>query len=109
MDAGVRYWWVNQSNSYAQELRHGCLAAPKRTHGHPVPTWDRVTELQPGDIVLHFCRGLILAVGKVSEPAREGPRPYDLPGSRPGIPHWVAMTRSSPLVSPIDVRSIPLA
>ncbi|HCF99372.1 MAG TPA: hypothetical protein DEV93_02375 [Chloroflexi bacterium] len=108
MSAAIRYWWVNQSNSYTEELRHGCLAAPKRTRGQPVSTWDRVRELQPGDIVLHFCRGLILAIGKVSEPARERPRPYDLAGSRSSVPHWVAKVKCTPLVAPIDIRSIPL-
>lgn len=103
-----RCWWVNQSNSYPDELMHSCLTAPRRVRGRAIPTWERMEDLARGDATLHFYRGLILAVGKVTEPATIAPRPYHDPDDTHEGPFWFAKVAYTQLTAPIAVDTIPV-
>lgn len=63
----MRYWWVNQNQTFRQEIEGGYLWSPKRNkNGHRNPFYECMREVAPGDIVLSFCDTRIAALGIVS-------------------------------------------
>jgi putative restriction endonuclease len=74
----VRYWWVNQNQTYRHEVRGGYLWSPKRRANQTRnPFYDFMREVAPGDIVFSFSDTLIRAVGFVSSHAYEAPKPLE--------------------------------
>lgn len=48
----MRYWWVNQNQTYRQEVRGGYLWSPKRNaNGVRNPFYEAMREVSPGDLV----------------------------------------------------------
>jgi HNH endonuclease len=74
----VRYWWVNQNQTYRHEVRGGYLWSPKRkADGGRNPFYDFMREAAPGDVVLSFAETLIKAIGFVASHAYEAPKPLE--------------------------------
>ena len=60
----MRYWWVNQNQTYRHETQGGFLWSPKRKQdGSRSKFYDNMMEVQAGDIVLSFCDTQIKAIG----------------------------------------------
>jgi putative restriction endonuclease len=74
----VRYWWVNQNQTFRQEIEGGYLWSPKRNkNGHRNPFYEFMREVAPGDIVFSFFDTRIAALGIVSGYCRESPKPEE--------------------------------
>ncbi len=74
----MRYWWVNQNQTFHQEIEGGYLWSPKRNkNGHRNPFYEFMREVAPGDIVFSFCDARIAALGIVSGYCRESPKPEE--------------------------------
>jgi len=74
----VRYWWVNQNQTFRQEIDGGYLWSPKRNkNGNRNPFYEFMREVSPGDIVFSFCDTRIAALGIVSGYCRESPKPEE--------------------------------
>jgi hypothetical protein len=74
----MRYWWVNQNQTYRHEVDGGYLWSPKRkTNGHRNPFYDFMRETAPGDVVFSFSDGRIKAIGIVRSHAYESPKPIE--------------------------------
>lgn len=74
----MRYWWVNQNQTYRHEVQGGYLWSPKRkANGHRNPFYDFMREVAPGDVVFSFAETLIRAVGLVASYAYEAPKPIE--------------------------------
>ena len=74
----MRYWWVNQNQTYAYEVGGGYMWSPKtKSNGDRNTFYDNMTEAQPGDVVFSFCDTLIKAVGVVTAPADTAPKPAE--------------------------------
>lgn len=74
----MRYWWVNQNQTFRQEIEGGYLWSPKRNkNGHRNPFYEFMREVAPGDIVFSFCATRIAALGIVSGYCRESPKPEE--------------------------------
>lgn len=72
----MRYWWVNQNQTYRHEVQGGFLWSPKRkSDGGRNQFYDNMTLVQPGDIVLSFCDAEIKAVGVAQGGARSASKP----------------------------------
>lgn len=72
----MRYWWVNQNQTYEQESKGGFLWSPKRkSNGDRNPFYDTMREVSPGDIVFCFCDTFIKAIAVVTGKAQSGPKP----------------------------------
>jgi len=57
----VRYWWVNQNQTYRHEIAGGYLWSPKRNaNGARNPFYEFMRELSPGDLVFHGDHGQLL-------------------------------------------------
>lgn len=74
----MRYWWVNQNQTYRHEIDGGYLWSPKRNkNGNRNPFYEFMREVSPGDIVFSFCDTYIRAIGIVNEYCRESPKPAE--------------------------------
>lgn len=74
----MRYWWVNQNQTFRQEIQGGYLWSPKRNkNGRRNPFYEFMREVAPGDVVLSFCDTRIAALGVVSGYCRESPKPEE--------------------------------
>jgi putative restriction endonuclease len=72
----MRYWWVNQNQTYRHEVRGSFMWSPKRnSNGARNPFYDNMCEVSPGDIVFSFCDTRIKAIGVVTGDAQTGPKP----------------------------------
>jgi hypothetical protein len=74
----VRYWWVNQNQTFRQEFAGGYLWSPKRNKkGHRNPFYETMREVAPGDLVFSFADTRIRAFGIASSYAYENPKPEE--------------------------------
>jgi putative restriction endonuclease len=74
----MRYWWVNQNQTYRHEVSGNYLWSPKRNaNGNRNPFYDFMREAAPGDVVFSFADTLIKAIGIVASNAYEAPKPLE--------------------------------
>ncbi|MBL0143494.1 MAG: HNH endonuclease [Betaproteobacteria bacterium] len=74
----MRYWWVNQNQTYRHEVLGGYLWSPKRkSNGHQNPFYDFMREVAPGDVVFSFADTLIKAIGIARSHGYEAPKPLE--------------------------------
>ena len=74
----MRYWWVNQNQTYQHEVPGGYLWSPKRkANGDRNPFYEFMREVAPGDLVYSFCDTKIRAVGVAQSYAYEAPKPEE--------------------------------
>jgi hypothetical protein len=74
----MRYWWVNQNQTYRHEVRGGYLWSPKRkANQHRNPFYDFMREVAPGDAVFSFADTWIKAIGIAISHAYEAPKPLE--------------------------------
>jgi putative restriction endonuclease len=74
----VRYWWVNQNQTYRHEVSGGYLWSPKRKANQAAnPFYDFMREVSPGDAIFSFSETLIRAIGIAASHAYEAPKPLE--------------------------------
>jgi len=74
----MRYWWVNQNQTYRHEVAGNYLWSPKRNvGGGRNPFYDFMREVAPGDVVFSFADTLIKAIGIAASNAYEAPKPLE--------------------------------
>ena len=74
----MRYWWVNQNQTYRHEVPGRYLWSPKRkANGQANAFYDFMREVAPGDVVLSFSDTRIKAVGIARSNAYEAPKPLE--------------------------------
>ena len=74
----MRYWWVNQNQTYHHEVRGGYLWSPKRNaNGARNPFYESMREVAPGDLIFSFMDAGILAVGIAQSYCWESPKPLE--------------------------------
>ena len=72
----MRYWWVNQNQTYKFEVHGGFLWSPKtRADGARNYFYQTMEEVRPGDLVFSYCETFIKAIGIVQRPATTAPKP----------------------------------
>lgn len=72
----MRYWWVNQNQTYRAEVRGSFMWSPKQTaNGARNQFYENMREVSPGDVVFSFCDTRIKAIGIVTGGAQTGPKP----------------------------------
>ena len=78
----MRYWWVNQNQTYRHEVAGGYLWSPRRkSNGNRNPFYDFMREVSPGDVVFSFADTLIKAIGIAGSHAYEAPKPLEFAGA----------------------------
>lgn len=72
----MRYWWVNQNQTFRHEVEGRYLWSPKTNkNGAANHFYDTMKEVAPGDLVFSFCDTYIKAVGVVLGTAQTSPKP----------------------------------
>ena len=72
----MRYWWVNQNQTFDHEVPGGFLWSPKtKANGQRNYFYDTMVEASPGDVIFSFAKSHIQAIGVVKRRAIETPKP----------------------------------
>jgi putative restriction endonuclease len=78
----MNYWWVNQNQTFRQELSGGYLWSPKRNaNGARNPFYESMREGAPGDLVFSFVDTRIAAIGIAVSYCYESPKPEEFGGT----------------------------
>jgi putative restriction endonuclease len=103
----MRFWWVNQNQTFRQETEGGYLWSPKNNKGGGFnPFYEFMRELAPGDIVFSFADTWIRKVGIVQGYCHECPRPaeFGAAGRAWNDIGWSVRVRFFALSSPTQPR-----
>jgi hypothetical protein len=74
----MRYWWVNQNQTYRHEVDGGYLWSPKRNkNGARNPFYESMREVSPGDLIFSFVNSRIIAFGIAQSYCWESPKPLE--------------------------------
>ncbi len=74
----MRYWWVNQNQTYKAEVGGGYMWSPKTNKDRGFNRfYENMKETDVGDIVFCFADTLIKTVGVVSSPALSAEKPKE--------------------------------
>jgi hypothetical protein len=74
----MRYWWVNQNQTFRQETAGGYLWSPKRNaNGARNPFYETMREVSPGDVVFSFVKTRIAAISVAQSYCWESPKPAE--------------------------------
>ena len=77
----MRYWWVNQNQTFAKESGGNYLWSPKRNkNGARNRFYDNMRVVIPGDIIFSFVGGYIRAISIVQSYCYEAPKPEEFGG-----------------------------
>lgn len=80
----MRYWWVNQNQTFRQETAGGYLWSPKlKKDGGRNPFYEFMREVAPGDLVLSFEGTYIRAIGVIQSHCYECPKPQEFGAAGP--------------------------
>jgi putative restriction endonuclease len=72
----MRYWWVNQNQTYRQEIGGRYMWSPKRkADGARNTFYENMREVAPGDIIFSFVDTRIYAIGIAQSYCWESPKP----------------------------------
>jgi putative restriction endonuclease len=100
----MRFWWVNQNQTFEQETHGGYLWSPKRNaNDHRNPFYEFMREVAPGDAVFSFQRTYIRAIGLAESYCYECPKPAEFGSAGPNWSHvgWKVDVRFTRLERPI--------
>lgn len=74
----MKYWWVNQNQTYDQEVGGGFLWSPKKAANNRKNIfYDNMTLVSIGDVVFSFKDTLIKAIGIVTRGGYSNNKPYN--------------------------------
>lgn len=80
----MRFWWVNQNQTFEQETAGGYLWSPKRNaNEHRNPFYEFMREVAPGDVVFSFQSTYIRAIGIAESYCYECPKPAEFGSAGP--------------------------
>ena len=105
----MKYWWVNQGQTFEQEISGGYLWAPKREKdGRRSQFYDNLRLVSPGDLILSYVRQNIIQIGVSIDLAFLSAKPEEFgkienDWSNDG---WLLPVKWQPLNSPIKVKEI---
>jgi len=72
----MRYWWVNQNQTFEHEFHGGYLWSPKRRANNARnPFYEFMREVAPGDVIFSFKGTYIKAIGIAQSHCYEAPKP----------------------------------
>ena len=74
----MRYWWVNQNQTYKQEIAGGYLWSPRTNkNGGRNQFYDNMRLVEPGDVVFSFADQKIQQIGMATARAVPCPKPLE--------------------------------
>ncbi len=74
----MKYWWVNQNQTYDHEVNGGYLWSPKtKANGDRNHFYDTMTQVTPGDVIFSFADTHIKAIGIASGVHKSASKPNE--------------------------------
>jgi len=74
----MRYWWVNQNQTFEHEFHGGYLWSPKRKSNQARnPFYEFMRAVAPGDVIFSFQGTYIRAIGVAQSHCYEAPKPSE--------------------------------
>ncbi|WP_417535604.1 HNH endonuclease [Methylophaga sp.] len=74
----MAYWWVNQNQTYEQEVKGGYMWSPKKNrNGAKNQFYDNMTLVQPGDLVFSFRKQKISDIGVIQATGHSSVKPTE--------------------------------
>lgn len=106
------YWWVNQGTTYEEARDLGHVWAPLvQKNGIPASHHSVLKDMKIGDVVIHYARGFIRALGEVqseavitSRPLKHSEKDWSDDGRQTGIKYF-ELERPIPLE---EIQNIPV-
>jgi hypothetical protein len=78
----MRYWWVNQNQTYKAEFSGGYLWSPKHNkNGARNQFYENMRNVAPGDLIFSFRDTMIVAVGRAASFCYDAPKPEEFGAS----------------------------
>lgn len=76
-NGGMRgFWWVNHKQTFKAEFEGGYIWSPKANkNGARNQTYDNLTLVQPGDVVVSYAGAQIKVIGVAAGRCKEAPKP----------------------------------
>lgn len=101
-------WWICQGTMFDAERRGGYVFAPlESADGKVLQHHANLALMTPGQVLLHYSRGALRAIGEVIEAPVETTRPDVMPGEDAGTRGNLVRVRYKDLSSPIELEEIP--
>lgn len=99
----MRYWWVNQNQTYKHETQGGFLWSPKRNRdGRRNQFYDNMTHVTAGDLIFSFCDARIKAVGVAQGAAQSAGKPeFGAVGKQWDDDGWLVPVEFQEVASPV--------
>jgi len=104
----MRYWWVNQNQTYRHEVPGGYMWSPKlQKDGHKNRAYELMRTVMPGDIVFSFAQSHIKAIGIAGSNCYEFPKPTEFgnAGSNWGNAGWRVDVSFIEIINPIKPKN----
>lgn len=104
----MRYWWVNQNQTFKHEVKGGFLWSPKRNNGGGRNQfYDNMKEVRAGDMVLSFCNTFIKAIGTAQGSAESSTKPeFGTAGSQWSNEGWYVPIEFKLAPNPVRPKDI---
>ncbi|MEM1110698.1 MAG: HNH endonuclease signature motif containing protein [Pseudomonadota bacterium] len=104
----MRYWWVNQKQTYKHEFAGGYLWSPQlNKRGRNIRAYDLMRLVNPGDIVFSYADAQIKALGLVSGNCYPFPKPTEFgsTGANWSEVGWKVDVQYNSLSQPLRTKS----
>jgi hypothetical protein len=100
----MRYWWVNQNQTFKVEFSGGYIWSPKRNkNGARNQFYENMRSVAPGDLILSFKDTMIVAIGRASSFCYDSPKPveFGVSGANWEQNGWKVDVQYTPVEKPI--------
>lgn len=106
-NSSPQLWWVNQGDTYVKERDRGFVWAPQKGRsGSAAFHWKNVEKIRMGDLIFHYVKGSLRAVGRASSDGYESLKPRDLTEENWTDEGWRADVNYFEMASPVSIDSI---
>ncbi|MBK5541553.1 HNH endonuclease [Pseudomonas sp. TH05] len=103
-----RFWWVNHKQTFKSEFEGGYIWSPKANkNGVRNSTYDNLTQVKPGDVVVSYADGQIKAVGVARQHYSEAVKPeaFGLTGANWANSGWLVPIEWTALSIPLSPKA----
>lgn len=100
----MNYWWVNLGETYKYEVK-GFMWSPQLSARGPVPAYENMKHIRPGDVIFAFANTYLKAIGVAVSPAQASPKPdFGQRGTYWDNEGWLVEVQFTELSKPVRIR-----
>ena len=100
----MSYWWVNLGETYRYEVK-GFMWSPQLGARGPVPAYENMKQIRPGDVIFAYADTYIKAIGIALNSAQASPKPdFGQKGVHWDNEGWLVDVQFTELSKPLRIR-----